>query len=114
MTTEGISNENEQKSRQVNPEKKFIAQELRESREAAMSRLAEQYKAIQMQIIGLERDLQKGIEYTARQSNPQLDEFGIQLRNETKKKIEDLQIEKETVEQAIRDKGVDPSQYTVQ
>ncbi len=85
-----------------------------EEREAVINRLAEQYKAVQMQIIGLERDLQKGVEYTARQSNPQLDELGIQLRNETKKKIEDLQIEKETVEQAIRDKGVDPSQYTVQ
>ena len=85
-----------------------------EDREAAMKRLGENYKAIQMQIIGLEKDVQKGIEHVAQQNNPQLDELGIKLRAEMKEKIENLQIEKEEAEQAIRDKGGDPRDYTVQ
>lgn len=90
------------------------AVEYKEGREGEMNRLADQYKEVQMKLIGLREDLKRGTEFAAQQKNESLDTLALKLRQDIQTQIGDLEIEKEELENSIKGKGGNPSDYTLQ
>ena len=92
----------------------FKAAEYKEAREEEMKKWEEKYRAVQMQIAGLEQDVQRGIEHMQKQTNPELIRLSKEVGKNTLASLEELKNEKEEIEQAIRERGGTPSDYTVQ
>lgn len=93
----------------------FRAAEFKDAREAEMNRLAAQYKELQMKIIGFEKDIQKGDENMLKQGvDPEVIRISKEIRSEILYKLEDAKNEKEELERMIKERGGNPSDYTVQ
>lgn len=92
----------------------FRAAEYKEARGSEMERLAEKYKAAQMEIVGLERDIERGIEHLQKQTDPEIIRISKEVGSEMLNRLEDTKNEKGELERAIKERGGEPSDYTVQ
>ena len=88
--------------------------EFKDAREAIENRLIGQYRAKQMEIAQLERDVQRGIEHMQKQTDSEILKISKGIGRETLEKIENLKAEKEILEQDMRAKGLKPEDHTVQ
>lgn len=90
------------------------AAEYSETRGRVEKELSDRYMAVQRRLNGLNISKGKGMEAAAKRNVPALDDLAMLLRRATVKEIEELEVEKEELEQKMRDKNLDPAKYTVQ
>lgn len=113
MSNEGMSNGNG-RERGPSAASMIRAMEYKEAREAEKANLAEKYKAVQMQIAGLEADVQKGIDHMKTLTDPAMIKLSKETGRDILSKVEELRETKKELEQTIRERGGDPSEHTVQ
>ena len=83
-------------------------------KEVLLSPVIEKYKSLQMQIIGLEKDLDTGNEKAANVQDPRMRQLGIEIGKGIQKQLEGLRKQREELEKQLVNLGGEPSDYTVQ